>query len=158
VAVQTRRVGLRALVGSGDRIALVTLPFLVAGITANILAPGIFQVGGPPAALRMVSAVMLVIGLTVWLWSALLILVRVPRGELITQGPYAVAKHPLDTGVALLVLPWIGFLVNTWLGAVIGLVLYVASRRLSPAEEAILSARFGARWAEYRRLVKLPWV
>ena len=29
-------------------------------------------------------------------------------------------KHPLYTIVALLVLPWIGFLLNTWLGALIG--------------------------------------
>jgi protein-S-isoprenylcysteine O-methyltransferase Ste14 len=45
---------------------------------------------------------------------------KVPRRELITNGPYAIVKHPLYTGVALLVLPWIGFISNTWLGAVIG--------------------------------------
>lgn len=33
-------------------------------------------------------------------------------------------KHPLYTAVALLVLPWLGFLLNTWLGALVGVVPY----------------------------------
>ena len=59
-----------------------------------------------------------------------LILTNVPKGELITGGPYAIVKHPLYTAVALLVIPWIGFLSNTWLGAGIGIALYVGSRIL----------------------------
>jgi protein-S-isoprenylcysteine O-methyltransferase Ste14 len=34
-----------------------------------------------------------------------------------------VVKHPLYTGVAFLVLPWLGFLFNSWLGAAIGVIL-----------------------------------
>ena len=41
--------------------------------------------------------------------------------------------------VALLVAPWLGFLLNTWLGALIGVVLYVGSRLFSPEEERVLS-------------------
>jgi protein-S-isoprenylcysteine O-methyltransferase Ste14 len=53
----------------------------------------------------------------------ILILTKVSRAELITDGPYAVLNHPLYTTVALLVLPWLGFMLNTWLGAVIGVVM-----------------------------------
>ena len=67
-------------------------------------------------------------------------------------------KHPLYTAVALLVLPWIGFLLNTWLGALIGIVLYVGSRIYAPAEEASLSETFGAKWDEYSSTVKMPWL
>jgi protein-S-isoprenylcysteine O-methyltransferase Ste14 len=83
---------------------------------------------------------------------------RVPRGELITTGPFALVKHPLYTGVALLVLPWLGFLLNTWLGAALGIVLYVASRRYEPEEEAALEKRFGSAWDEYVHAVALPWL
>jgi hypothetical protein len=41
---------LRALVGSGDRIGLVTLPFLVVGVFLNIAFPAVFMVGGPGSA------------------------------------------------------------------------------------------------------------
>mgnify|MGYP001143691888 FL=1 len=87
-----------------------------------------------------------------------LILIKVPRGELITGGPYALVKHPLYTGVALLVLPWLGFLLDTWLGAAVGLVLYLASRRFACAEEEALAKTFGPAWDDYRKRVKLPWL
>jgi protein-S-isoprenylcysteine O-methyltransferase Ste14 len=155
---QHSRLDLKALVGSGDRIGLFTLPFLIVGVILNAVFRSVFGVGGPPIPLQVISVVMLVPGITIWAWSVVLILRKVPRGELITQGPYALVKHPLYTGVALLVLPWVGFLCNTWLGVAIGIVMYIASRRFAPAEEAELSKTFGASWDEYRGTVKIPWL
>jgi protein-S-isoprenylcysteine O-methyltransferase Ste14 len=145
---------LRTLVGAGDRIALFTLPVVVTGVALNILYPSVFAVGGPPAPLRAVSVIVLAVGVVVWAWSVVLIVGRVPRHELITTGPYAVLKHPLYTAVALLVLPWLGFLVNTWLGALIGIVLYTASRRFAPVEEQELERTFGPAWDAYAKSVK----
>jgi protein-S-isoprenylcysteine O-methyltransferase Ste14 len=146
------------LVGSGDRIGLVTLPFLVVGIVLNVMTPSVFSVGGPPDGLRIASIAALAIGVVVWLWSAVLILWRVPRSMLITTGPYRVVLHPLYTGVALLVIPWVGFLFDSWLGVVIGLVLYTASRRFARDEETDLARRFGPSWNDYRARVLLPWL
>jgi protein-S-isoprenylcysteine O-methyltransferase Ste14 len=149
---------LTVLVGSGDRIGLFTLPFLVAGLAVNLAYPSLFDVGGPPTTLRVLSVVVLIVGVTVWAWSVFLILAKVPRGELITSGPYSVVKHPLYVGVALLVAPWIGLLLNTWLGVLIGIVLYVACRLYAPREEAELAKTFGPAWEEYRNAVKIPWL
>ena len=148
----------KRLVGSGDSIGLFTLPFVVAGVILNIAYPSVFQVGGPPAWLWWLSIGMLVPGLAIWFWSVILILANVPRGRLITRGPYGWVKHPLYTAVALLVLPWAGFLLDTWLGALIGAALYLASRIFAPAEEADLSRTFGDRWQAYSRRVKLQWL
>lgn len=148
----------RELVGSGERIALLTLPFVVVGVVLNLAFPAFFSVGGPSQALRALSIAILVPGVMIWIWSAALILTHVPRKHLITSGPYALVRHPLYTGVALLVVPWIGFLLDTWLGVVIGLVLYLASRRFSPDEEARLSQTYGRAWNDYRATVKLPWL
>ena len=122
----------------------------------NLAYPSLFDVGGPPPALAVVSVVVLIVGVTIWIWSVVLILTKVPRGELITSGPYALVKHPLYTAVALLVLPWLGFLFNTWLGALIGVARYIGSRIFAPAEEASLSAAFGAEWDEYCSSVRFP--
>ena len=146
----------KALLGSGDKILGLTLPFLAAGLALNILFPSVFRVGGPPAVLRTISIVVLIPGVTIWLWSVALILTRVPRGELVTNGPYALVKHPIYTAVSLAVLPWVGFLFDTWLGAAIGIILYAASRLFSPEEERALSMTFGAAWTEYAKGVKLP--
>jgi len=149
---------LKTLIGSGDRIALLTAPVLAVGLAANILRPSLFSVGGPPAALKVVSAGFLVVGVTGWLWSVALIVTRVPRGELITTGPYRLVKHPLYTSVALLVLPFGGLLLDSWLGVPVGLALYVGSRAFSPAEERALASSFGAAWDAYRRGVKVAWL
>lgn len=149
---------LKVLVGSGHRIMLLTLPFLVAGLILNIMFPSWFSVGGPPLALKVLSIVALVPGVAIWMWSVVLILTRVPKQELITDGPYSLVKHPLYTAVALLVLPWVGFLFNTWLVAAIGIVLYVASRLFAPEEERGLSETFGATWDEYCHKVKIAWL
>lgn len=149
---------LKVLVGSGDRIGTLTLPFLIVGVILNIMFPSLFSVGGPSTALKWISILMLIPGVTIWIWSAVLILTKVPQGELITTGPYALVKHPLYTGVGLLVLPWLGFLLNTWLGVVIGVLLYIGSRLFSPEEEAALSKTFGTTWDEYCNKVKIPWL
>lgn len=149
---------LKALIGSGDKIGLLTLPFLMIGLILNITIPSLFSVGGPSIVLKAISIIILIPGVIIWIWSVVLILIKAPKKELITNGPYSLVKHPLYTGVALLVLPWIGFLFNTWLGVLIGIILYVGSRVFSPEEEKILSNSFGATWDEYCNKVKIPWL
>ncbi len=152
------RLPVRRLIGSGDRIGLVTLPFLVIGVALNLAYPAVFSVGGPPPALGAVSVLALLAGLTVWAWSIALILTHVPRRRLITTGPYRLVRHPLYTGVALLVVPSVGFLCDGWLGVAVGLVMYLAARRYAPAEDAVLAKHFGAEWEAYRDRVRIPWL
>jgi protein-S-isoprenylcysteine O-methyltransferase Ste14 len=149
---------LSALVGSGDMIMLFTSPFLAAGIVLNVLFPSWFSVGAPAALLRVLAIVMLVPGVVLWLWSVALVLIKVPRGELITTGPFALVKHPLYTSVALLVLPAAGVLLDTWLGALVGMTLYIGSRKYAPEEEIGLAKTFGPAWDAYARNVKISWL
>jgi hypothetical protein len=72
---------IKALVGSGDKIGMLVLPFLVAGIILNILFSSFFSVGGPPLYLTIISIVLLIPGLIVWIWSVLLILTKVPKNN-----------------------------------------------------------------------------
>ncbi|MCU0509876.1 MAG: hypothetical protein MUC34_16110 [Anaerolineae bacterium] len=149
---------LKRLVGAGDKVMLVALPFLVIGLILNILRPEWFSVGGPPAWLRTLSIVVLIPGVILWLWSVALVLLRVPRGQLITGGPFALMRHPLYTSVGLLVLPWVGFLLDTWLGVVVGLALYLGTRLFASEEDAALKREFGSKWEAYSHHVALPWL
>jgi len=38
---------MKALIGSGEKIGLLTMPFLVPGLILNIMNPSVFTVGGP---------------------------------------------------------------------------------------------------------------
>lgn len=156
--LRRRPIKLRALIGSGDKIVLATLPALLVGVAANAVERSAFAVGGPPEALRFTAIAVLIIGVATWAWSVSLIVTKVPQGKLITNGPFAVVRHPIYTSVALLVLPWLGLLLNTWLGVAIGLIVYAASRRYAPEEEADLARTFGTAWEHYRETVKIPWL
>lgn len=156
--MEKRRIGFHALIGSGDRIALATLPVVMTAVRMRARDPSRFAAHVSGRIGRIVLGAVLACGVLAWAWSAALILTRVPRHRLITDGPYAVMKHPLYTSVGLLVLPAAGLLRNTWLGAVIGLALYANSRRFAPDEERELATTFGPEWERYRRNVLLPWL
>lgn len=149
---------LKALVGSGEKIGLFMAPILIIGLVLNIIYPSLFSIGGPSRTLAAISIIVLVPGLVIWIWSVILIATKVPKKELITNGPFSLVKHPLYTGVPLLVLPWVGFLCDTWLGLLVGAALYVASRKYSPDEEKQLSETYGAAWDDYCNKVKIPWL
>jgi len=149
---------LKALIGSGDKIILFTLPFLVIGIVLNVLYPECFGVGGPPLESLVISSILLVTGIIIWIWSVYLILKYASKNILITNGPYALVKHPLYVAVALLVIPWISFLCNSWVGIVIGCAMYIGCRIFAREEEKLLSKTFGDSWEAYKNKVKMPWL
>ena len=146
------------LIGSGDKIILFTLPFILIGMLFNIMSPSLFSVSGPTDTLSTISIIILILGLLNWLWCITLISTKVPKNKLITSGPYRVVRHPLYTGLALLVFPWLFFLFNSWLGVLIGLGIYIGSRVFAPKEEETLSNTFGGEWDKYCKKVLLPWL
>jgi protein-S-isoprenylcysteine O-methyltransferase Ste14 len=149
---------IKKLIGSGDKVMRTALPVFVIGLILNIIGPEVFAVGGPAPWLRTLSIIVLIPGVILWLWSVALVLLRVPQGKLITTGPYALMRHPLYTSFGLLVLPWAGFLLNTWLGVPVGLALYLGTRRYAGEEDAALHRQFGAEWEAYNRHVALLWL
>ena len=148
---------LKVLVGAGDRVMGSTLPFIAVGVIANILWPSVFRMGFGTAGV-IVGIILLVIGVPLWLTSVAQILIFVPKGRLITKGPFALMLHPLYTSVAVLVFPGCGFMVDTWLGIALGVILYIFSRIFSPREEEILLRIFPKEYSEYRAKVLLPWL
>jgi protein-S-isoprenylcysteine O-methyltransferase Ste14 len=149
---------LKALIGSGDKIILFTLPFLIVALILDFTFPFVFEAGGPPPVLKVISLVLSSLGVVIWIWAVALIVTKAARGELITTGPFAWVKHPIYTGVSLLVLPWAGLFFNNWLGVPVGIAMYAGSRIFSPEEERVLSQAFGEAWSAYGRKVKMPWL
>ncbi len=143
---------------SGRKIGLLTMPFLIAGVILNIYFPDFFSVNGPSPAVWNASLGLTLAGMVIWIWTADLILIKVPRNQLITSGPYRLMKHPLYTCIGLMVLPFAGLLFDTWLGIPIGMTVYLGSRLYAPEEEQILAKTFGKAWNEYENKVLLPWI
>jgi protein-S-isoprenylcysteine O-methyltransferase Ste14 len=148
---------LKVLVGSGDRIMSLTLPFLVAGVAANILWPGVFALGFGMGGL-IAGIILLVIGVPIWFTGVGQVLVNVPKKRLITTGPFAVLLHPMYTSVSLLVFPGVGLLLDSWVGAAIGAALYVSSKIFAPKEDQVLAKVFPSEYPAYRKRVLIPWL
>jgi protein-S-isoprenylcysteine O-methyltransferase Ste14 len=134
-----------------------TLPFIVIGVAANIMWPAVFRMGSGTGGL-IAGIMLLVIGVPLCITSAVQIRVWVPRKILITTGPFALMLHPLYTCVALLVLPGLGLVLDTWLGPALGVILYVSTRLFSGSEEKLLAKYFPKEYAAYRAKVLLPWL
>ena len=148
---------IRDLVGAGDRIAALTLPFAAVGVAANVLWPWAFRMGFGAVGMA-IGAVFAAVGVPLWLASVVQVLVLVPKGRLITGGPFALVLHPIYTTVALLVVPGCGLLFDSWLGFAIGIVLYGSVRLYGPSEEQSLAARFPREYPAYRERVLLRWL
>ena len=130
---------IKALIGAGDQIIGCTLPFALIGMIMNIIYPEIFRMN--LGLLGMILGfIFLIIGVPIWLTSAVQVLVNVPRNKLITTGPYAIVLHPLYSSVALLV------------------ILYIFSRLFSVKEDKKLNDIFSDEYRLYRSRVLLPWL
>jgi protein-S-isoprenylcysteine O-methyltransferase Ste14 len=72
---------------------------------------------------------------------------------LVTSGVYRLTRNPMYVGLVLVVLGWAAFLCSLWaLAGPILFVLYISRFQIKP-EEQILSAKFGASYAEYQSRV-----
>ena len=88
----------------------------------------------------------------VWLVSTSWKRIHAARGELVTQGPYALVRHPQYAGLMLAI---IGALVQwpTFITLLMAPVLVATYWRLARREERELEAIFGDRYREYRKRV-----
>jgi protein-S-isoprenylcysteine O-methyltransferase Ste14 len=146
---------LKLLTGSGDKFGPFVLPFIILGFILYFIFPSLFSI--PQSNLLKIFGLLLLIsGLIVCIWSQILILIKVPKKQLITKGPYALVKHPLYTGVSLLVLPGLGFLLGNLLGILFGLILYIATRIYRPEEEKRMKKEFGEKYEKYSKSVLFP--
>jgi protein-S-isoprenylcysteine O-methyltransferase Ste14 len=147
----------KQLIGVGHRITGSTLPFAAVGVAANLAWPWVFEMG-LGAAGHVAGIVLLGIGVALYLASLIQVLVNVPRGRLITRGTFAVVRHPLYCAIALFVVPGCGLILDSWLGFMVGAVMYVATRHFRRVEERHLAATFGDAYWAYRAHVLLPWL
>jgi len=157
VGFRSSRMNIKNLVGAGDAIMGCTLPFALIGIILNVVYPQFFSMHlGLPG--KILGGVFLIAGVPLWLVSVVQVLTYVPRNKLITSGPYALVRHPLYVSVALLVIPGVGFVLDTWAAIALGIVLYLFSRIFSVREDKHLNDNFPGEYQSYRSKVLIPWL
>ncbi|OHD17067.1 MAG: hypothetical protein A2086_06190 [Spirochaetes bacterium GWD1_27_9] len=148
---------LKTLIGAGDHIMGFTLPFAIIGIIMNIIYPQFFTMN--MGFLRIILGfIFLLTGVPIWLISVVQLIIYIPKNKLITTGPFAIVLHPIYSSVAILVIPGVSFLFDTWVGFGIGIILYIFSRIFSVKEDKKLNDIFSNEYQLYRSKVLLPWL
>ena len=147
----------KRIVGTGDKIIGLTIPFALVIIVLNILYPQYFQLHSGLVGI-IIGTTFLIIGIPFWFVSVVQILIYIPKNKLITKGPFSILLHPIYTSVAIFVIPGIGFIFDTWAGLGIGAILYIISRFFRVQEEKALHSIFSEEYRTYRSKVILPWL
>ena len=145
---------IKILVGAGDKIIGLTLPFALVGIILNMFYPYWFKMNTG----IVIGSVFLLLGIPFWLISVVQMLKYVPQNKLITKGPFLVLLHPIYTSVALLVIPGLSLVLDAWVGLGIGVILYGISRIFRTHEEDKLNFLFPHEYPVYRSKVLISWL
>jgi protein-S-isoprenylcysteine O-methyltransferase Ste14 len=148
---------IKKIFGSGGKITGFTLPFAVAGIILNVLYPQWFKMNTGLTGI-IIGSVLLCLGIPFWLISDFLMLKYVLQDKLITKGPFSLVLHPIYTSVALLVIPGLAFVFDTWVLLLIGVILYIISRIFRREEDKKLKGIFSKEYEIYRSKVIIPWL
>ena len=138
--------------GVGPAIGMPTACYAAAALVATVEWPAAFAIAVLPYPyLATAGGTLLAIGVA---WYAVAVrTVHQAYGEkrLVTDGIYALCRHPIYAGWVLLILPALGLLMNSWLLLSTALVMYVLTRIHVRREEEDLEARFGDRYLHYKR-------
>ena len=141
-----------SIFGVGPAIGVPTACYALAALAATLQWPSAFAIAVLPYPyLAVAGGVLLAIGIP-WYTFGVRTIHRAYREErLVTDGIYALCRHPIYAGWVLLILPALGLLMNSWLLLSTPLVMYVLTRIHVRREEKNLEAQFGDRYTDYQR-------
>lgn len=138
--------------GVGPAVAVPTACYGLAATVASLVWPSASAILWVPyPLLATVGGVLLAVGVA-WYAIGVRTVHRAYRAErLVTDGLYAVCRHPIYAAWILFLLPALGLLADSWLVLSAAVVMYVLTRLLVRREERSLEAQFGEPYAEYKR-------
>ena len=138
--------------GVGPAVGAPTACYGLAALVATLVWPSAFAIGGLPYPwLAVLGGLLLAIG-AAWYAIAVRTVRKAYREQrLVTDGVYAVCRHPIYAGWILLILPAIGLLLGSWSVLSTAVVMYVLTKIHVRREEQSLEAEFGDQYVEYKR-------
>lgn len=152
IALFAKRNGMN-LVGQGGKIALFTLPSLIAAVWAQASLRRFTALPDSAALLRPAGYALLAAGLLLWGTAVIQLLGGFSRGRLVTRGAYGIVRNPIYSSMALFVLPAVSLLTQSWAYFVPAAFLAAGVMIFIRKEEAQLARAFGKEYDDYRARV-----
>jgi len=137
--------------GVGPKWALPTTLYFIAGVIVHFTAYPRFVITQLSPVTCAVTGTSLVL-LGACMYAAAWVSLRrgLSNGTLVTQGLYAIMRHPLYASSIFFILPGVALAFRSWLLLPMPVVAYVALRICLSAEDDDLHKQYGDDFARYR--------
>ena len=140
--------------GIGPRTFLPTVAYGAAAVAATYTWPDACLLRWPPyAVFATAGAILLALGVPMWLTAAITVRRAYNRDELATSGVFGLVRHPIYSAMIVLNLPGLALLTRSWPLFLTPLVAYAVFKLLIHREDEYLERRFGQAYLDYRARV-----
>jgi protein-S-isoprenylcysteine O-methyltransferase Ste14 len=116
----------------------------------------------PQTVLTAIGAILLALGVPLWLAGVITVRRAYNRDQLRTTGVFSLVRHPVYSSWIVFVYPGLAVLLGSWPMLAAPLVGYVIFKRLIRREDDYLEQRFGQAYLDYRARVNevcpFPWL
>jgi protein-S-isoprenylcysteine O-methyltransferase Ste14 len=137
--------------GVGPKIVLSVVVYGLMAWAATGLWPERCSMDWLPRSVSLAAGAILVsLGLPMWLVAAVSVMRAYNRDELVVSGVFRLCRHPLYGAWIVLLLPGIAILTRSWPFLLMPFVAYGVFKSLIGREDNYLEERFGKAYIDYR--------
>ena len=137
--------------GVGPLFVLLSVGYSAVIVVISKYYDSIFLIGFMPDQVRTVLGTALIaVGIPFFIASVVMVNKAYNSDCLVTGGVFKCCRHPLYASWAVLMVPGIVLLVNSWLGLTAPVFMYVLLRILVRKEEEYLAEVFGSEYLAYK--------
>jgi protein-S-isoprenylcysteine O-methyltransferase Ste14 len=145
--------------GAGPKIiAPAAVVFVLGAIISYVYRPAFDMAFVPREITLALAAILLIIGIPVWLSAVVCFLLAYRKGEMATGGPYALMPNPIYSSWTVFVFPGIALLLNWWPLLATPIVMYAAFRIFIKAEDRYMRQKYGQKYDEYIKKVLIKFL
>jgi protein-S-isoprenylcysteine O-methyltransferase Ste14 len=105
------------------------------------------------AYIKIAGIILLIAGISFWIYSAIYFLRFFKPGTLITSGPFALCRNPIYSSIIIFIIPSLGLIFHSGLTFTIAIVLYLGFSLSIHGETNILRKIFGEEYERYENTV-----
>jgi protein-S-isoprenylcysteine O-methyltransferase Ste14 len=140
--------------GIGPKTFVPSITYTIAAWAVTRAWPGVLRFGAAPRLFETVGAVLIAMGLALWLSGAITVMRAYGRDQLVTSGPYALVRHPVYAGWITMVFPGLALVCRSWPMLLAPFVAYAIFKSRVHVEDEYLERRFGRPYLDYRVRVR----
>ncbi|MBW1983292.1 MAG: isoprenylcysteine carboxylmethyltransferase family protein [Deltaproteobacteria bacterium] len=147
-----------AIWGIGLKFALFSLLYFICALIVHFVFYPFFVIEKIPYTLLVAAGIVLIgIGIPIWIISVKAVVKGFSEGILVTEGIYAICRHPLYGQAIFYTFPGLLMFFKSYILFTLPLFMYFLFRILISAEEKYLQEKFGNAFVDYMNSVNMSF-